>query len=380
MIMSLENRILGSENHADLFTELTEIMTKELSAKIFTLYLYDPISHELVLRAATGIPDEFIGHLSYEIKNQKKIRYYVTSWLFEQGKQFYTDDIKKIKYDSIEQSFILDKANNDKCYSGNYVSEYYSQVPVPYHSIPFVSFMGAGLVRPGTQEKLGVIKAELKVKEGEGESIVFDKFSEREIRIFKSIVPTIALGVYLAQRMEEIKLLRNSFEKAINIIVKVYLETLSIKDSFTYHHSLHTAKYASVLGFEFFTAKTHEMTILMAGALLHDLGKKNIDTKILQKVGRLDENEKKELELHPEKGVSIYYEQFHESLDDLSWLFIPLLHHTSRDANRSYPSCLNTRKDWCHNFVSAFGLDPANDIYNQLERERVISIKTIIKT
>ena len=70
LIMSLENRILGSENHADLFTELTEIMTKELSAKIFTLYLYDPISHELVL--ATGIPDEFIGHLSYEIKNQKK--------------------------------------------------------------------------------------------------------------------------------------------------------------------------------------------------------------------------------------------------------------------------------------------------------------------
>ena len=54
--------------------------------------------------------------------------------------------------------------------------------------------MGAGLVRPGTQEKLGVIKAELKVKEGEGESIVFDKFSEREIRIFKSIVPTIASG------------------------------------------------------------------------------------------------------------------------------------------------------------------------------------------
>ena len=77
-----------------------------------------------------------------------------------------------------------------------------------------------------------------------------------------------------------------------------------------------------------------------------------------------------EIKLHPEAGVGIYFEQFKDSLDDLSWLFIILLHHSSRDEKKCYPQVLSKGNNWCHLFVKSYGLNPDEDIYTQLERIR----------
>lgn len=360
LIMSLQDRILAANNSKELFFQLTEIMAEQLSARIFTLYLYDKISHKLVLRAATGIPEEHIDKLTYSLEESCDNN--VTPWLFKAGKTIYFDDIKKVYYNSSSQSFVEADSDNP-AYSGKYVDKYYSQIHKSYKDISNISFMGASLVVPGTQEKLGVIKAELKFSTNvSGE---FETFNESELKIFEAIVPTIALAVQSASRMEDMRLLREGFERAIKVIKKTYLESLSVKDRLTYLHSMRVEAYASMLATSFFEQDSHEMALLKAGAGLHDLGKMNIPKEILQKNGKLTDEEMDKIRLHPEFGVSIYYKNFHDSIDDLSWLFIPLLHHVYRNSNKSYPVTLSAQKDWCHTFLSAFGIDPGRDIYNQ---------------
>lgn len=366
LINSIQNRILAAENSLELFSQLTQVMTKVLGAKIFTLYLYDPINSQLTLKAATGIPDNLINTLSYSIEENINKKF-VTSWLFETGDKLFSDDIRKIKYDFSKRKFISDLSIN-KCYHGKYVCDYYKNVNIAYENINPVSFMGAGLMRPETNEKLGVIKAELKM--GEDNDQCFEAFSEKDIRIFNAIIPSISLAIHISQRIEEIKVLRDKFENAVNIIMRVFLETLKVKDQFTFSHSKRVAKYASILGESFFQERSLESAMLKAGSLLHDLGKKNIRRDILQKTGPLSHNEMNEIKLHPESGVGIYYEQFKDSYDDLSWLFILLLHHSSKDERRSYPQTLSKGNTWCNTFVKAFGLNPDKDIYSQLESLR----------
>ena len=364
LVMSLQDRILGSDNPRDLFTQLTDIMAEQLSARIFTLYLYDKKSGNLVLQAATGIPKEHIGRLSYPIEPiGTPMTQNLTPWLFQQDKVVYFEDVKRIRFDEGSRSFVSDGAVSS-AYVGKYVDEYYGSVHQSYKDIPQISFMGAILVIPKTHEKLGVIKAELKCNsDRKGE---FEAFTDHELKIFEAIIPTIALGVQSAGRMEEMRLLRAGFKKAISIIKDTYLQSLSIKDRLSYLHSIRVEAYASILGANFFAPDSHEMALLKAGASLHDLGKMHIPKETLQRTDALSPDEKAQLALHPELGVSTYYKNFHDSLDDLSWLFIVLLHHVYPDESRSYPIVLSSQKDRCHNFLAAFGVDPTRNIYNQL--------------
>lgn len=82
---------------------------------------------------------------------------------------------------------------------------------------------------------------------------------------------------------------------------------LTSHDFTTHSHSVNVSIYAIALGKEL--GLTEEQTIqLGTGALLHDLGKTKISSKIINKPGKLTVEEFREIKRHPELGYEILKE------------------------------------------------------------------------
>ncbi len=82
----------------------------------------------------------------------------------------------------------------------------------------------------------------------------------------------------------------------------VLLATLKRHDQYTFYHSVNVA----VLSIALATAaglSRSDVEGLALGALLHDIGKAKVDDGVLNKPGRLDENEWEEIRLHPQEGA-----------------------------------------------------------------------------
>jgi len=75
-------------------------------------------------------------------------------------------------------------------------------------------------------------------------------------------------------------------------------------DYYTHTHSLNVSIYSLCLGSELGLEKA-KLNALGRAALLHDLGKSNIDLNILNKMGRLSQFEFDEMKKHPSLGYEI---------------------------------------------------------------------------
>jgi len=75
-------------------------------------------------------------------------------------------------------------------------------------------------------------------------------------------------------------------------------------DNYTFNHSVNVAVIAVAVG-RACGASDEEMRILGMGGLLHDLGKLKIDNRIINKPGRLTQQEFALIKKHPEYGASI---------------------------------------------------------------------------
>ncbi len=123
----------------------------------------------------------------------------------------------------------------------------------------------------------------------------------------------------LAQKNEELQRL---FISAIESIVL----TLQAKDEYTEDHSRRVAAHASAIAREL-SLPEEEVENVRRAALLHDLGKVGTKDSILNKPGRLTDEEGDEIRLHPLIAVSIlepitplrevitYIKHVHESYD-----------------------------------------------------------------
>lgn len=81
---------------------------------------------------------------------------------------------------------------------------------------------------------------------------------------------------------------------------------LTVHDYYTYTHSVHVYIYASLLTRAIIGDENEKfLKELGVGFLLHDIGKKDISTAILNKKGKLDEEEWKEIKKHPGTGYDL---------------------------------------------------------------------------
>ena len=87
-------------------------------------------------------------------------------------------------------------------------------------------------------------------------------------------------------------------DNGLDEVARAFAEIIDSKSPFTYQHSTNVAKYARAVAFEL-GFERQEVRVLNRAALLHDVGKLGVSSRILDKAGPLTPDERSEMERHP---------------------------------------------------------------------------------
>ncbi len=137
---------------------------------------------------------------------------------------------------------------------------------------------------------------------------------------------------------------------------------ITTHDFYTYTHSINVGVTAVMLAKELFQrSDDHDLEELGAGFFLHDLGKVNIDPRIINKPGRLTGEEMNQMRTHPYQGYKILKDA--EALSD-ECKYIVMQHHETSDGT-GYPKHL--KGDEIHLYGRICHLA---DVYDALTTER----------
>ncbi|MCK4862960.1 MAG: diguanylate cyclase [Dehalococcoidales bacterium] len=126
----------------------------------------------------------------------------------------------------------------------------------------------------------------------------------------------------------------NHIDSKILSVVHALSETIDSKSYFTHNHSKRVTDYALAIA-KALKLDTAEMTKLEACALLHDIGKISINDDILNKPGKLTEEEWEIVKTHPQLGATIS-----SRIPQLTPCVEGILHHHEWYDGSGYPDGL----------------------------------------
>jgi len=121
-------------------------------------------------------------------------------------------------------------------------------------------------------------------------------------------------------------------------VFRTLLSTISAKDRYTHSHCERVSSYAVMIG-EALGMSLKEISTLQYAGLLHDIGKIEIPKSILNKSGRLTDDEYELIKMHP-----VYSANILEPLSDMEQLIDYVMHHHERYDGCGYPSGLAGRE------------------------------------
>lgn len=153
-----------------------------------------------------------------------------------------------------------------------------------------------------------------------------------------------------------VKLIQSKF-------MKYFLQNISTADSYTAEHSINTCFFSIVIG-KLLGYREKDLHTIGMGALLHDIGKIRIPKEILNKKGRLSDDEMTVVKKHPILGYDIVRRKIFQNAKP-EVLTIILQHHERCDGS-GYPNGL-TRQD-----IHPFSLIVATaDVFDAVTTNRV---------
>lgn len=120
-------------------------------------------------------------------------------------------------------------------------------------------------------------------------------------------------------------------ERLLIGVIAAMSGAVDARDPYTHGHSQRVALYARAIAREMKLSPLETEQIYVSG-LLHDIGKIGVPDAILQKQGRLTDEEFAVIKLHPETGYQILCK-----LDELAYALPGVLHHHERYDGKGYP-------------------------------------------
>jgi putative two-component system response regulator len=132
----------------------------------------------------------------------------------------------------------------------------------------------------------------------------------------------------------EISAKTEKLSRAYIQIVQALAASVDAKDRYTHGHSSRVAEYSREIARQAGFSDAEQDTIYMVG-LLHDVGKIGIQGAIINKTGRLTDEEFAEIKTHPAVGSAIL-----EKITDFPELTIGARWHHERYDGRGYPDGL----------------------------------------
>lgn len=142
-----------------------------------------------------------------------------------------------------------------------------------------------------------------------------------------------------AQNLKEVK---KGTSEIVDLILRdnettFYLINITDHDYYTYTHSVNVGFLAIALAKALFmNSDSHDLHALGAGFFLHDLGKVHIDSNIINKPGKLTDEEMKEMKRHPALGFFLLQEAKQMTKE----LKLIVLQHHEKMNGMGYPSGL----------------------------------------
>ena len=114
------------------------------------------------------------------------------------------------------------------------------------------------------------------------------------------ILAGYVVGTLYEQKEKKIGELKKAYVGVLEILAK-YLESY---DRYTRSHSLRVADYATNIAIAMELPR-HQVENIKVAALLHDIGKVEISSDLIKKAAALTDEEKKEVDTHPQKGLEL---------------------------------------------------------------------------
>ncbi|MGN6090343.1 MAG: HD-GYP domain-containing protein, partial [Actinomycetales bacterium] len=113
--------------------------------------------------------------------------------------------------------------------------------------------------------------------------------------------------------------------------IRTLVQAVEVKDAYTRGHSERVAQ-ASVLIAQQLRMGEDRLESLRYAGILHDVGKLGVPTRLLQKTGRLSDDEFDTIKLHPLRGLEMV-----RGIEFLQEAYEGILHHHERIDGRGYP-------------------------------------------
>ena len=150
------------------------------------------------------------------------------------------------------------------------------------------------------------------------------------------LIALLAMLVLLYVKRKTQKLIAKEEEQRtfINEMTEAFAKTIDMKDSYTNGHSFRVAKYTTMLAEELGYSKD-EVEKYHNIALLHDIGKIGVDDKVLNKAGKLDDDEFKQIKSHSALGYRVL-----KDISIMPELAIGAGAHHERPDGKGYPKGL----------------------------------------
>ena len=165
---------------------------------------------------------------------------------------------------------------------------------------------------------------------------------------------------------EKMKEVDNSVKGTIDFILDndtsyYSLLTISEHDFYTYTHSLNVCTLAVGLGTAIGLPKSPDLEMLGLGAMIHDVGKSQVDSTIINKPGRLTEEEFASMKNHVTLGVNLLKQ--HHNLHPR--VLEPVAQHHEKVSGNGYPLGIKGSQ------LTLFGrISSIVDIYDALTTKR----------
>ena len=150
------------------------------------------------------------------------------------------------------------------------------------------------------------------------------------------LVFTLMIGVYLfREQTRALKLKQQENAQFISEITTAFAKVIDMKDSYTNGHSSRVAKYTAMLSRELgYDEETVEKYYRIA--LLHDMGKIGIPKAVLNKPGKLTDEEFDIIKSHTVKGYDVL-----KDISIMPELAVGAQSHHERPDGKGYPNRLN---------------------------------------
>ena len=136
------------------------------------------------------------------------------------------------------------------------------------------------------------------------------------------------------KKTEELRVKNRKYMNLSTQVMTTLASVIDAKDAYTNGHSLRVAKYSLELARRM-GKNSQELSEIYYTALLHDIGKVGVPDEIINKEGRLTDEEYECMKKHPEIGASIL-----ENISEMTSISVGAHWHHERYDGNGYPDAL----------------------------------------